>query len=178
MFKLFLALIFLQNFSFAEKPNLDKHIVGKAQKWTVLRANPNNKNICYAILYVNTRQGNQKVNAEKPYIMVHYFSRNKMRFSIYFGYNLIQKRPVHMSIDSTQYKLNPLKSYAIAKSITHENIIIDALKGSKKLLIRGEGKNYSYSVDQYITTGFEDALKIMVNKCSFNSNNSSFKKIP
>ena len=63
------------------KQQLTKNIIGTAKKWTILRADPNSNNVCYAILYVDDRKGNQNIEEETPYIMVHYFSEGRMRFS-------------------------------------------------------------------------------------------------
>jgi hypothetical protein len=159
------------------KQQLTKNIVGTAKKWTILRADPNSNNVCYAILYVDDRKGNQKIEEETPYIMVHYFSEGRMRFSSYSGYDLLQDRPVHMSIDSIQYKMNVINSYAMADSALQDEKIIEHLKTAQNVLIRGEGKNYSYSIDYYSPNGFAEAFKIMQFNCSSNINNSSFETI-
>lgn len=154
-----------------------KNIVGKSENWTVLKANPNGNDVCYAMLYTHNRRGNQKKQQEKPYIMVHYFSENKIRFSAYFGYNLIEGQPVNLSIDSTQYKISSVNEYAIAETATQDEEIISRLKTGNTLLIRGEGIDYSYSVDTYLLKGFAKAFKIMQKKCDSNANNSAFKTI-
>lgn len=178
----FIACIVFTHFVFAGKteikqPSLTKESIGKSKQWTVIRANPNENNVCYGILYVTERKGNQKVEEETPYIMVHYFSANKMRFSVYLGYKLLQDRPVHISIDSTQYKIKPLEFYAIAESVSQEEEVIHHMKNAQTILIRGEGKDYSYSIDKYEIDGFPEVLKIMQENCSFNNDNSTFSTI-
>lgn len=152
---------------------LAKNIIGTSKGWTVLRANPNNKDVCYAIMYVENRQGNQKIEEERPYIMVHYFSKDRTRFSVYFGYQL-ETKSVPMSIDSIQYKLTPLDSYGITDSPAQDAEIINQMQMAQTVLVRGEGKNYSYSIDEYSVDGFTEAFGIMQAKCGFNNDNSSF----
>jgi hypothetical protein len=154
-----------------------KNIVGTSQGWTVLKANPNDNTVCYAMLYTQDRRGNQITEAEKPYIMVHYFSESKVRFSTYFGYNLLESQPVHLSIDSTQYKISPMNEYAITQSAQQDDEIIGKMKMAETLLIRGEGVNYSYSVDTYNLQGFDKAFEIMQENCDSNANNSAFTQI-
>lgn len=165
--------------SFFANANTDftKEIVGTSKNWTIIKANPNGNSVCYAILYTQARNGNQTVQAEKPHIMVHYFTETKVRFSKYFGYKLLEGQPVHLSIDSNQYKISSLNEYAIASSSQQDDEIIKKLKGASTLLIRGEGANYSYSVDTYNIEGFDKAFEIMQKNCDLNSNNSAFKKI-
>ena len=183
-FCFFITTIVFTHFVLAEKNStpeskisLNKEIIGKSKKWTVISANPNENNVCYGILYVTERQGNQKIEEETPYIMVHYFSAHKMRFSAYLGYKLLEERPVHISIDSTQYKMKPLEFYAIAESALQEEEIVNHIKNAQTILIRGEGKNYSYSVDKYEIDGFNEVFKVMQENCSFNDDNSTFATI-
>jgi len=156
---------------------LNKNIIGKTGKWTAIRANPNSNNVCYAILYANDRKGNQKLAQEKPYIMIHYFAEGRVRFSAYFGYSLLEYRDVHVSIDSMQYKLKPMNEYAITDSSEKDDAIVEALRGAKNLMIRGEGANYSYSIDFYDVSGTSEVFKILQTQCDSTTNNSSFKGI-
>lgn len=156
---------------------INKNIIANIKKWTVLRATPNNNNVCYAIMYVTERKGNQKITDETPYIMVHYFSENKMRFSAYFSFKVNDTRPVHLSIDSIQYKIKPLEFYAITQSAEQEGEIIEHMKKTQTVLIRSEGENYSYAIDKYEIDGFSEVFKFMQANCSFHSDNSSFKTI-
>ena len=160
-----------------KEKQVTKSVIGKSKKWTVLRANPKSNNVCYAILYVNKHKGNQKVEKEKPYIMVHYFSEGRTRFSIYFGYTLLKNKPIHLSIDSKQYKLSPLNEYAVSNTSLQDKQIIDQLKTSNNLLIRGEGKHYAYSIDLYDTVGFAKAFDIMQSHCNSSKEYSSFNTI-
>lgn len=162
-----------------EKPNneIKKIIIGISEKWTVLHAQPNGNSVCYAILYSEKQVGNQKKRNEQPYIMVHYFSAEKMRFSSYFGYKLYSGSSVNLSINSTQYQLNSIGEYAITSSSEQDHSIISNLQNSQELLIRGEGEKLQYSVDFYQTQGFQKAMEIMENHCGTTYNNSSFMKI-
>lgn len=160
-----------------DSKKLQKNIIDKIEKWTIIKAKPNDTNVCYAILYSNPRVGNQKKTDEKPYLMVHYFSHKKMRFSLYFGYKIIEKQKINISIDSIPYKIQPLQEYGIAQDFKQEMQILEHIKTGKKLLARGEGKNFVYSVDEYDISGFLDVLKVMEKKCSFHSDESSFKTI-
>lgn len=173
---LYIAFCFIV-YSALANAEFTKNIIGKSQDWTVLKANPNDNTVCYAILYTHEHRGNQQPQEEKPYIMVHYFSEHKVRFSTYFGYTLLQEQPVHLSIDSTQYKISSMNEYAIAQSSEQDDQIISKLKSAKTLLIRGEGMNHSYSVDTYNVQGFDKAFEIMQEKCESNSNNSAFKTV-
>lgn len=173
-----LIMLFLQSTYAAEnKSLLNKNVIGNVKKWTILRATPHNNNVCYAILYVSERKGNQKSSDETPYIMVHYFSENKMRFSAYFGFKVNETRPIHLSMDSIQYKIKPLEFYAITQSLEQEDEIITHMKKAQTILLRAEGENYSYSIDRYDIDGFNEVFQMMQSNCSFHADNSSFKTI-
>ena len=172
-----LLVIFSAFPSFFASAEFIKNIVGTSDEWTVLKANPNDNTVCYAMLYTQDRRGNQAEQKDKPYIMVHYFSENKIRFSTYFGYKLLEKHPVHLSIDSNQYKISSLNEYAITQSSLQDEEIINQMKGGNNLLIRGEGVNYTYSVDTYNIQGFAKAFEIMQENCDSNANNSAFETI-
>lgn len=174
---LMLCTVFCYTYSSFANTEFSKNIIGKSQDWTILKANPNNNTVCYAMLYTRERRGNQQTQEEKPYIMVHYFSEHKVRFSTYFGYILLQNHPVHLSIDSTQYKISSIDEYAIAQSAEQDDQIVTKLKSSNTLLIRGEGINHSYSVDTYNIQGFDKAFAIMQKQCDSSANNSTFKTI-
>ena len=73
--------------------------------------------------------------------------------------------------------MNVINSYAMADSALQDEKIIEHLKTAQNILIRGEGKNYSYSIDHYSPNGFAEAFKIMQFNCSSNINNSSFETI-
>lgn len=156
---------------------LEKNIIGKVDKWTALRANPNRNNVCYAILYADERKGNETLAKEKPYIMVHYFAEGRMRFSAYFGYSLLEYRDVHLSVDATQHKLKSMNEYAVTEVSDEDERIITSMKNASNLMIRGEGANYSYSIDFYDISGFAEIFKVLQSNCDSTTNNSSFKGV-
>jgi hypothetical protein len=155
-----------------------KKIIGKVGKWTAIHATPKSRNVCYAILYSDERKSNEgKKKQEKPYIMVHYFSENKIRFSAYFGYQLLPNYNVSLSIDSVHYKLQSLGEYAIAESFQEDYDIINAMQDSTKLIMHSRGYNYSYAIDIYDLSNFSEIFQILQSNCDSTTNNSSFKGI-
>ena len=167
--------------SFTEN-QFHKTIIGKVGKWTALKANPNSNIVCYAILYAEKSKSNAKKNIgensnKKPYITLHYFSEGRTRFSAYTGYELLEHRSVNVSIDSIQHKLSASGEYAITTNANQDAEILQSLIDSNKMMIRAEGKNYSYSIDFYDIAEFPQVLKILQSNCDSTTNNSSFKGI-
>ena len=171
-------LLFFGLFAKAEPPKeLTKDIIGQNKYWTALKSYPNGKKTCYAISYPISSIGNQKKREELPYIMVHYFGIEKFRFSAYLGYDLTQNRAVNLSIDSTQHQIQASSQYAIAQNFNQDFKLLEGIKKGTKLLIRGEGKDFSYSVDEYSLIGFMEMFEIMQKHCNFNKNKSSFETV-
>lgn len=167
--------------SFTEN-EFQKTIIGKVGKWTALKANPNSNIVCYAILYAHktksniTKKSGEKTN-KKPYITLNYFSEGRTRFGAYVGYELVEHRSVNVSIDSIQHKLSASGEYAITTNANQDAEILQSLIDSNKMMIRAEGKNYSYSIDFYDIAEFPQVLDILQSNCDSTTNNSSFKGI-
>jgi hypothetical protein len=167
--------------NFAEK-HFQKTIIGKVGKWTAIKANPNSNIVCYAILYAESNTSNTKKplgnnSNSKPYIAIHYFSEGRTRFSAYAGYELLNSSSANVSIDSTQHKLSASGEYAITNNANQDAEILQNLIDSNKMMIRSEGKNYSYSIDFYDISEFAQVLAILQDNCDSTTNNSSFKGI-
>ncbi len=160
----------------SEPKVLEKKIIGKIGKWTALRANPRSNIVCYAVLYAErTTRNTRHATKEKPYLALHYFSEGRIRFAYYIGYNLLSGSSVNISIDSMQHKMTPHGQYAIADSAKKDDEMLKALSDAERVMVRGEGENYSYSIDFYNVEGFEEVVNLLRTNCESSTNNSSFK---
>ncbi len=148
---------------------LQKTVIAKTPNWLLLKASPKGLEVCYSLSYSQKRVGNIKEmqNTEnlKAYLMVHYFSPYKKRISIFFNYRLQKGSKVFLSIDGTQFELSSFEDYAFAEDANTDNKILQFLMNAKRVLIRGEGENNTYSVDEYDVSGFYDIFLKMKEKC-------------
>lgn len=152
----------------SETKHYTKSVLAHFKNWTVLTANPKDNKVCYSITYSKKRIGNiviDKAKSFKPYFMVHYFSPFKQRISIFFDYKLHQGSSVFISIDGKQFEFHPLENYAFALDAETDSGIISALLHSNKILVRGEGPENTYSVDEYSSIGFVKAYNEMKSAC-------------
>jgi hypothetical protein len=145
-----------------------KTILSSNKNWTALFANPNGEKVCYGVVYSKKRIGN--LNAKegeelKAYFMIHYFSPYKQRVSVFFDYKIKKGSRVFISVDGEQFELSPYESYAFAEDAETDTKIIKAILTSKRLLIRGEGDENYYSVDEYDVSGFDKIHTEMKQKC-------------
>ena len=160
----------------SEPKVFEKKIIGKIGKWTALRANPRTNIVCYAVLYAEkTTRNTRHTTKEKPYLALHYFSEGRIRFAYYIGYNLLSGSSVNISIDSMQHKMTPHGEYAIADSARQDDEMLKALSEAERVMVRGEGENYSYSIDFYNVEGFGEVANLLRTNCETSTNNSSFK---
>jgi hypothetical protein len=153
-----------------EKPAepFKKSVVTSNQEWTMLTANPKGQKMCYSVIYAKRRIGNlvlKEGEQLKAYLMVHYFSPYKQRVSIFFNYTLKTGTKVFLSVDGKQFEISPFESYAFAEDAETDFKIINAIKTGKRLLVRGEGNDNTYSVDEYEILGFEKIYNEMKTTC-------------
>lgn len=149
-----------------KEEKLTKEFLADFEKWNVLKANPKDKKVCYAVIYATKRIGNiQTTEQEKAYFMVHYFSEIKERVSVYFGYPVKKGSRIFISVDGNQFELTPYEKYAFSDTAEIDSDIISRLLTSSKLLVRGEGDGNTYSVDEYNITGFANAYAKMKTEC-------------
>lgn len=144
----------------------DKKIVKKYNSWTVLTTKLNNKKVCYSVLYLQSRIGNKKDYTKKPYIMIHYFNENKKRVAVYTDYAILKGSEVNLSVDGKQFALTQYDKFAISNNFNTDEAIIEALKTSSKLLVRSEGINNIYTIDEYNIKGFSEVFKYFTSKCN------------
>jgi hypothetical protein len=149
-----------------KEPPLDKKILSSFKQWTVLSATPKGKDMCYSVVYSKRRVGNIENSEDaKAYFMVHYFSAYKQRVSVFLNYKLKLGSKVTISVDGNQFELQPLENYAFSEDAETDTGIISKLLTAKRILVRGEGDENTYSVDEYEATGFSQVYAKMKESC-------------
>ncbi len=145
-----------------------KSILSSVKQWTALTANPKGQKMCYAVIYAKRRVSNiglKEGEQLKAYFMVHYFNPYRQRISIFFDYKIKKGSRIFLSIDGTQFEITPYESYAFAEDAETDATIINSLLKAKRVLVRGEGDENAYSVDEYEVSGFDSIYTQMKQQC-------------
>lgn len=149
----------------AEESEYKKVLASKNNKWIIMKANPNSRNVCYGILYNSKRTGNFLKKTKQPHIMVHYVPKKSSRIAIYLGYNLLEGSEVNLSIDGAQFALGAYNDFAISDNFKTDSTIIEAMKNADRMLVRGSVGPSTYSIDTYIIKGFDDVYQDIKKAC-------------
>ena len=143
-----------------------KKILTKIGKWTVLSAVPNGKKMCYAVLYPLRRTGNLVSSDDKPHLQINYFSRYSQRIAIYFDYKLRSNLKISVSLDGKQIHMQQQsRQFAIIADRRDEIDAILLVRKSNTLIVRGEGSDGIYTIDEYNLNGISGVYDFFDRKC-------------
>lgn len=138
----------------------------KIGEWNILVGNVDGRKACYAVSKAFAKVGNHKENRNE-YFMVIYFNKKNQKINISTGYNFKQGSMVAISIDGVQFIANTYGDISMPdRGDTDIDIVRHMLHG-KKVLVKGDSRIGTYSVDAYSIDEFQEVYSKLVELCDF-----------
>jgi hypothetical protein len=158
----FVAVLAAAGWASAEEPKS----LGAFEKWTAYAAGPKGQLVCYIYAEPETAEGDY---AKRGAVSVQVANRQKDKvkgeLSVTAGYPYKPDSEARLDIDGTAFALFTKDEGAWARDIKTEAEIVQAMRGGKRMIVRGTSTRGTLTTDTYSLSGFTAAMNAINQAC-------------
>ena len=158
-----LGLLFVAGAATAQEPKS----IGEFEKWSAYAAGAKGQMICYVSGAPQKSEGAEHAKRGAAYVQVANRQKDKVKgeLSVTAGYPYKPETEVQLEIDTTTFALFTKDEGAWARDLKTEAQIVQAMRGGKRMIVRGVSSRGTKTADTYALAGFTAALNAINQAC-------------
>ncbi len=161
MYKTLITLIAIF-FSF---PAPAQELLGMEGDWKIYSITQDGKKLCY-VASTSTKSSGTFKKRDEPYFLVTQKTKEQNEVSASSGFLYKKDADVHLTFNNkTKFRLFTEDNIGWARDSKTDTAIIEAMKKSPTMTLRGTSKRSTYAEDVYSLKGFAAALEKMKASC-------------
>ena len=159
-------ILFILAFLIAVPSNVELKQIGKFKDWTAYSEGEGRNLACMAVSKPKKEEGDYKKRGEVFSIITHLPGQDKFNeFSIVTGYNYKQGSNPEVIIGDLKFQLFTSGSRAWSFSVAEDLKIINSMKSSLKMRVKGTSSRGTITSDTYSLLGFSKAYQKINEAC-------------
>ena len=142
-------------------------LLGQYGDWGAYTASPNGKKVCFAIAKPASSKTSPNRPRDQAFLFVSSRPTEKVRdeVSIVFGYGLKNNAEASIEIAGSNYAMYTQSDGAWIKNAAEEKGLVDAMRKSPDLTVKGTSSRGTSSSDTYSLKGLAQALDRVSQEC-------------
>jgi invasion protein IalB len=142
-------------------------LLGQYGDWGAYTASPNGKKLCFAIAKPASSKTSPNRPRDQAFLFVSSRPTEKVRdeVSIVFGYGLKNNAEASIEIAGSNYAMYTQSDGAWIKNAAEEKGLVDAMRKSPDLIVKGTSNRGTSSSDTYSLKGLAQALDRVGQEC-------------